>query len=161
MVPLSCRSNLAGRYLKNTGPAMCRCQVKGWDGGDAEAGVFNAGGPGPLHEAWQDRGGGTEGSGTEAPGMWKLYWMLRKHSQTEERRNKKAMRLGIRGDATKLFDALGSKGHSVCNVMQMKGRWESEINVKVLLIYFQKRNCYLQNRIIMFCFPVPTLIYLW
>jgi hypothetical protein len=39
-----------------------------------------------------------------------LYWMLRQHSQTEERRNKKAVRLGMRGDATKLFDVQGSKG---------------------------------------------------
>ncbi len=28
-------------------------------------------------------------------------------------------------------------------------------------IYSQKWNCYFQNRIIMFCLPVPTLIYLW
>ncbi len=27
--------------------------------------------------------------------------------------------------------------------------------------YSQKWNCYFQNRIIMFCLPVPTLIYLW
>jgi len=28
-------------------------------------------------------------------------------------------------------------------------------------MYFQKLNCYIQNRIIMFCLPVPTLLYLW
>ncbi len=28
-------------------------------------------------------------------------------------------------------------------------------------IYSQKWNCYFRNRIIMFCLPVPTLIFLW
>jgi hypothetical protein len=28
-------------------------------------------------------------------------------------------------------------------------------------MYSQKWNCYFQNRILMFCLPVPTLIYLW
>ncbi len=45
--------------------------------------------------------------------------------------------------------------------LQMKGRWESKINVWFLVIYSQKWKCYFQNRIIMFCLPVPTLIYLW
>ncbi len=44
---------------------------------DAEAGVLHAGGPGPLQETQSDRG--------------------------EEK--KEAQRQGIRGDATKLFDA--------------------------------------------------------
>jgi hypothetical protein len=44
--------------------------------------------------------------------------------------------------------------------MQMKGQWESNINVWFLFMYFQKGNCYFENRIIMFCLPVPTLIYL-
>jgi hypothetical protein len=43
----------------------------------------------------------------------------------------------------------------------MKGRWESNINVWFPFMYFQKGNCYFQNRIIMFRLPVPTLIYLW
>ncbi len=45
--------------------------------------------------------------------------------------------------------------------LQMKGRWESNINVWFPFMYSQKWNCYFQNRIIMFCLPVPTLIYLW
>ncbi len=44
---------------------------------------------------------------------------------------------------------------------QMKGRWESNINVWFPFMYSQKWNCYFQNRIIMFCLLVPTLIYLW
>jgi hypothetical protein len=44
--------------------------------------------------------------------------------------------------------------------LQMKGRWESNIIVWFPLMYSQKWNCYFQNRIIMFCLPVPT-IYLW
>ncbi len=44
---------------------------------------------------------------------------------------------------------------------QMKGRWESNINAWFPCMYFQKWNCYFHNRIIMFCLPVPTLIYLW
>ncbi len=40
-------------------------------------------------------------------------------------------------------------------------RWESNINVWFPFMYSQKWNCYFQNRIIMFCLPVPTLIYLW
>ncbi len=46
-------------------------------------------------------------------------------------------------------------------VLQMKGRWESNINVWFPFMYTQKWNCYFQNRIIMFCLPVLTLIYLW
>ncbi len=45
--------------------------------------------------------------------------------------------------------------------LQMKGRWESNINVWSPFMYSQKGNFYFQNRIIMFCLPVPTLIYLW
>ncbi len=45
--------------------------------------------------------------------------------------------------------------------LQMKGQWESSINVWFPLMYSQKLNCYFQNRINMFCLPVPTLIYLW
>jgi hypothetical protein len=45
--------------------------------------------------------------------------------------------------------------------LQMKGRWKSYINVWFPFMYFQKWNCYFQNRIIMFYLPVPTLIYLW
>ncbi len=43
----------------------------------------------------------------------------------------------------------------------MKGRWEFIINVWFPSMYSQKWNCYFQNIIIMFCLPVPTLIYLW
>ncbi len=45
--------------------------------------------------------------------------------------------------------------------LQMKGLWKSNINVCFPFMYSQKWNCYFQNRIIMFCLPVPTLIYLW
>jgi hypothetical protein len=47
------------------------------------------------------------------------------------------------------------------DALQMKGRWESNINVWLSFMYFQQWNWYFQNRIIMFSFPVPTLIYLW
>ncbi len=43
----------------------------------------------------------------------------------------------------------------------MKDRWESNINVQFPFMNSQKWNCYFQNRILMFCLPVPTLIYLW
>jgi hypothetical protein len=45
--------------------------------------------------------------------------------------------------------------------LQMKGRWESNINVWFPFMYSQKWNCYFQNRIIMCCFSFPSLIYLW
>ncbi len=45
--------------------------------------------------------------------------------------------------------------------LQMKGRWESNKNVWFPFMYSQKWNCYFQNRIVMFCLPVPTLINLW
>ncbi len=45
--------------------------------------------------------------------------------------------------------------------LQMKGQWESNINVWFSFVYSHKWNCYFQNRIIMFSQPVPTLIYLW
>jgi hypothetical protein len=41
----------------------------------------------------------------------------------------------------------------------MKDRWESIVNVGFPFMYSQKWNCYFQNRIIMFCIPVSTLIY--
>jgi hypothetical protein len=40
----------------------------------------------------------------------------------------------------------------------MKGQWESNINVWFPFMFSQKWNCYFQNRIIMFCLPVPTLM---
>ncbi len=43
----------------------------------------------------------------------------------------------------------------------MKGRWESYINIWFPFISYQKWKCYFQNRIIMFCVPVSTLISLW
>ncbi len=45
--------------------------------------------------------------------------------------------------------------------LQMKGWWESNINVWFPFMYSQKWTCYFQTRIIMFCLPAPTLIYLW
>jgi hypothetical protein len=48
-----------------------------------------------------------------------------------------------------------------CHAPQMKGPWESNKNVCFPFMSSQKWNCYFQNRIIMFCLPVPTLIYLW
>jgi hypothetical protein len=47
------------------------------------------------------------------------------------------------------------------STLQMKGRWESNINVRFPFTCCQKWNCYFQNRIIMFCLRVPSLIYLW
>ncbi len=45
--------------------------------------------------------------------------------------------------------------------LQMKGRWESNFNVWFPFMYYQKWNCYFQNRIKMFYLPVPLQIYLW
>ncbi len=48
--------------------------------------------------------------------------------------------------------------------LQMKGRWESmqyKCHVCFPIMNSQKWNCYFQNRIIMSCLPIPTLIYLW
>jgi hypothetical protein len=45
--------------------------------------------------------------------------------------------------------------------LQMKGRWEFNVNVWSPFMYYQKWNYYFQNRIKMFCLPVPTLIFLW
>ncbi len=43
--------------------------------------------------------------------------------------------------------------------LQMKGQWESNINVWFPFMYSRKWHCYFPNRIIMFCLPVPLLIY--
>ncbi len=40
--------------------------------------------------------------------------------------------------------------------LQLEGSWEFNINVGFPFIYYQKWNSYFQNRIIMFCLPVPT-----
>jgi hypothetical protein len=48
--------------------------------------------------------------------------------------------------------------------LQMKSWWESNINVWFPFMFSQKWNVQpwvFQNRIIMFCLPIPTLIYLW
>ncbi len=50
---------------------------------------------------------------------------------------------------------------SLLPTLQMKGRWESDINGWFPFTYSQNWSCYLQNRINMFSLPVPTLIYLW
>ncbi len=47
---------------------------------------------------------------------------------------------------------------SICPTLQMKGRWESKINVWVPFMYSQKWNCYFQNRIIMFSLSSYTHI---
>jgi hypothetical protein len=41
--------------------------------------------------------------------------------------------------------------------LQMKGRCESNINVRFSFMYSQKWNCYFHNRIIMFCLPVQYI----
>ncbi len=52
--------------------------------------------------------------------------------------------------------------------LQMKGRWESNMNVWFPLLYSQKWNCAVSlfpkqnyNVLFSFCFQIPTLIYLW
>jgi hypothetical protein len=54
-----------------------------------------------------------------------------------------------------------SKVHTVYVYLplQMKGRWESNINGWFIFIYSQKWNCYFQNRSKK-SLPVPTLIYI-
>jgi hypothetical protein len=47
----------------------------------------------------------------------------------------------------------------VCTA-QMKGRWESNLNVWFPFMYSQKWKCYFQNKILMFSLTVPTLIYM-
>jgi hypothetical protein len=56
---------------------------------------------------------------------------------------------------------LGKTHGPIYTTLQMKGLWEFNINVWFPCMYSQKWNYYFQNRIIMFCLPVPTLIYLW
>jgi hypothetical protein len=53
---------------------------------------------------------------------------------------------------------------TTCTALQMKGRWESSINVWFRFMYSQKWNCaasLFQNRIRMFCLSISTLMYLW
>ncbi len=45
--------------------------------------------------------------------------------------------------------------------MHCKWRVGIQYQVWFSFMYSQKWNCYFQNRIMMFCLPVPTLIYLW
>jgi hypothetical protein len=60
-------------------------------------------------------------------------------------------------DSTTLYGSLAY----LSPALQMRGQWESNINVWFPFMDSQKWNCYFQIRIIMFCLPVPTLIYLW
>jgi hypothetical protein len=53
---------------------------------------------------------------------------------------------------------LSVSGLSFGPALQMKGLWESDINVCFPFMYSQ--IYYFQNTIIVFCLPVPTLIYL-
>ncbi len=50
---------------------------------------------------------------------------------------------------------------SMVSTLQMKGRWESNINVWLPFMYSLLLNWYFQYRTIMFSLPVPTFIYLW
>ncbi len=45
--------------------------------------------------------------------------------------------------------------------LQMKGRWESNLNVWFQFIYETVQPPYFQNRIIMFCLPISKFMYLW
>ncbi len=47
------------------------------------------------------------------------------------------------------------------HTLQIVGWRESNTNIWFPFMSSQKRNSYFQNRIIMFCLPVPTLIYPW
>ncbi len=51
-----------------------------------------------------------------------------------------------------------SNKNDIQHALQMKGRWEYNINVLFPFMYSQKWICYFQNRTVMFCLPVPTLI---
>ncbi len=51
--------------------------------------------------------------------------------------------------------SLFNKYYCSVTTLQIKGRWESNINVWFLFMYSQKWSCYFQNRIIMFCLPIP------
>jgi hypothetical protein len=51
----------------------------------------------------------------------------------------------------------GKNSVGIFLTLQMKGRWESNINDWFPFMYSQKWNSYFQNIIIMFCLPVPTL----
>ncbi len=49
--------------------------------------------------------------------------------------------------------------------LQMKGRWESKCLVPIYVFpemkLYRVQPRYFHNRIIMFCLPIPTSIYLW
>jgi hypothetical protein len=49
----------------------------------------------------------------------------------------------------------------IARALQIKAWWESNVNVWFPFMYSQKWNCCFQNRITMFCIPLPTLIYLY
>ncbi len=61
----------------------------------------------------------------------------------------------------KNYTILSSKFEFEVAKLQMKGRWEYHTNVWFPFMYSQKWHCYSKNRMIMFCLPGPTLIYLW
>ncbi len=84
---------------------------------------------------------------------WPLPALLNSNS-TGGRRTAPA----VSGASTPL--TLGASS-DVALALQMKVQWESNINVWFPFINSQKWNSYFQNRIIMFCLPVPKLIYLW
>ncbi len=48
-----------------------------------------------------------------------------------------------------------------CTALQMKGLVDIQYKWLVPIYVVPEVNCYFQDRIIMFCLPVPTLIFLW
>ncbi len=48
------------------------------------------------------------------------------------------------------------------HALQMKGRWESDINVRFLEIKLRVRGLVIsKTKFLMFCLPISTFVYLW
>ncbi len=61
--------------------------------------------------------------------------------------------------------ATGGVGGRQHPALQVKGQWESKLNVWFSYLCIPRNETvwplYLQNRIVMFCLPISTLMYLW
>jgi hypothetical protein len=115
------------------------------------------------------------------PGTWPLFgfgsthtlWVASiarvylPHRGRKEQNQEGRWGVGGGGQCWEGAESLGFFQYSLyeSHALQMKGRWGSNINVWFWSICIPRnetaRSRYFQNRIIMFCLPISTIMYLW
>ncbi len=104
--------------------------------------------------------GGSEGDLPVADLLSSIHAQVGSHAHRQDWQDKSLGEVQQDQASTSEYDLLIHPECQISPTLQMKGRWEFNINVWFPFMYSQKWNCYFQRRIIMFCLPVPTPVYL-